>query len=245
MQLKLRLCICYVASWESGQWLQAHPSFNTGTILDNSAFRLAASLRLGAPCCVPHRCQCGTMVDPYGHHGLSCLHSAGRRYRHASLNDIIRRALVSVGVPAILEPNGLVRDNGKRPDGMSLIPWKMGRPLVWDATCVYTLASTHLPMTKSGAGNAASTAEDLKRRKYGTLGRGYIFVPFGVETLGPWGPSAKGFFKDICKKLFDTTSDQKAGSYFAQRISIAIQRGNAASLLGTLPSGSDLLHSLH
>ncbi|KAJ0179217.1 hypothetical protein K1T71_004929 [Dendrolimus kikuchii] len=200
-----------VANWESGQWLQAHPSFYNNTLLDNTTFRLAASLRLGAPCCVPHHCQCGVMVDRFGHHGLSCLKSAGRRSRHASLNDIIRRALVSVGVPAILEPNGLVRDDGKRPDGMSLVPWKMGRPLVWDATCVDTLAPSHLPMTESGAGNAAASAEDVKRRKYGALGRGYIFVPFGVETLGPWGPSAKSFFKDICKKLFDTTLQNLCG----------------------------------
>jgi hypothetical protein len=38
----------------------------------------------------------------------------------------------------------------------------------------------------------------------------------------------------IAKRLVDVSRDQKAGSFFAQRISIAIQRGNAASLLDTL-----------
>ncbi|PZC71223.1 hypothetical protein B5X24_HaOG213914, partial [Helicoverpa armigera] len=33
--------------------------------------------------------------------------------------------------------------------------------------------------------------------------------------------------------------DQRAGLFFGQRISIAIQRGNAASLLGTFPEDSD------
>ncbi|XP_061706793.1 uncharacterized protein LOC133517477 [Cydia pomonella] len=228
------------AEWESGLWLQALPSPSIGTLIDNSTFRLAACLRLETITNVPHRCRCGAMVDSYGHHGLSCGRSAGRIPRHASINDVIRRAFVSVKVPAILEPVGSARDDGKRPDGMTLVPWKLGRPLVWDATCVDTLAPSHLPGTSSCAGRAASAAEDLKRRKYATLGSSYIFEAFGVETLGPWGPSARRLYKYLGSRLIDATGDQRAGQYFAQRISIAIQRGNAASLLGTLTIGSDL-----
>jgi hypothetical protein len=29
----------------------------------------------------------------------------------------------------------------ERPDGVTLIPWKRGRTLVWDVTCVDTLVS--------------------------------------------------------------------------------------------------------
>ncbi|KAJ8704030.1 hypothetical protein PYW07_013330 [Mythimna separata] len=39
-----------VGEWESGLWLHALPSSNLGTLLDDTTFRLAASLRLGAPC---------------------------------------------------------------------------------------------------------------------------------------------------------------------------------------------------
>lgn len=180
------------------------------------------------------------MVDILGHHGLSCVRSAGRMPRHASINDVIRRALVSARVPAVLEPSGLARDDGKRPDGMTLVPWSMGRPLVWDATCVDTLAPSHVPSTKVTAGAAASSAESLKRRKYSALGSSYMFAAFGVETLGPWGPSARRLFKDLSARLIEASGDQRAGHYFAQRISIAIQRGNTASLLGTLPIDGDL-----
>jgi hypothetical protein len=228
------------AEWESGMWLHAVPSKNLGTLMDNNTFRLSACLRLGATCVAPHRCHCGDSVNRLAHHGLSCSKSAGRMSRHASLNDIIRRAFASAGVPAVLEPTGLTRNDGRRPDGMTLIPWKMGRPLVWDATCVDTLASSHLPGTSCRAGSAADSAEGLKRRKYGAIDSGFIFEPFGVETLGPWGPSAHLLFRGLCKRLVEASHDQKAGFYLAQRISIAIQRGNAASLLGTLPPGSDL-----
>ena len=142
-------------------------------------------------------------------------------------------------MPAVLEPNGLARDDGKRPDGMSLFPWKMGRPLVWDATCVDTLAPSHLPSSACCAAAAAAAAENLKRRKYSGLVGNYIFEPFGVETLGSWGPNAHILFKDLSRRLVDASRDQKAGYYLGQRISMAIQRGNAASLLGTLPVDSD------
>ena len=178
-------------------------------------------------------------MDRLGHHGLSCSKSAGRLARHASINDIIRRALVIAGVPAVLEPNGLARDDGKRPDGMTIMPWKLGRPLVWDATCVDTLAPSHVPCTAGCAGAAATGAENLIRRKYSNLIGSYMFEPFGVETLGPWGPSAHRIFRDIAKRLVDSSRDQRAGLFLGQRISIAIQRGNAASLLGTFPADSD------
>lgn len=95
----------------------------------------------------------------------------------------------------MLELNGLTCDDGKRPDGMTLTPWKPGRPLVWDATCIDTLAPSHLPATISQAGAGAASAEDAKRRKYVGLGCDYIFAPFGVETLGPWGPGAHSLFQ--------------------------------------------------
>ena len=128
-------------SKESGVWLQALPVSSLGLRLDDDSLRVAVGLRLGTPLCVPHQCRhCGAEVDTTGHHALSCKWSAGRHHRHASLNDIIYRALSLAHVPARLEPVGLLRSDGKRPDGASLIPWKMGKPLVWDATCVDTYA---------------------------------------------------------------------------------------------------------
>lgn len=229
-----------VAQWESGLWLQALPSSKTGTLMDQNSLRLAICLRLGATCFLSHRCQCGEIVVQPGYHGLSCHRSSGRISRHANINEIIRRAFASASIPAVLEPNGLARDDGKRPDGMTLVPWSDGKCLVWDATCGDTFAPSHLPGTAQKAGAAASALENLKRRKYAVLSRDYIFEPFGVETMGPWGPGAHKIFKYLSKRLVDASGDQRAGSFLGQRISIAIQRGNAASLLGTLPIDSDL-----
>ncbi|KPJ10712.1 hypothetical protein RR48_07718 [Papilio machaon] len=170
------------ATWESGLWLQALPSPNLVTLLDNTTFSLAISLRLGLPTNHPQCCPCGSMVDRQGHHGLSCQRSAGRLSRHAALNYVVCRALVSINVPAILEPNRIARDDGKRPDGLTLVPWKSGRCLVWDATCVDTLAASYLHGTSVTTGATASEAQTRKRRKYVYLSRNYIFFPLAFET---------------------------------------------------------------
>lgn len=72
----------------------------------------------------------------------------------------------------------------------SPIHWKIGRPIVWDATCVDTLATSYFPMTEMAADNAAASVDALKRRKYEILRNSYIFAPF-VETLGPWDQLAR------------------------------------------------------
>ncbi|KPI99782.1 hypothetical protein RR46_04756 [Papilio xuthus] len=89
---------------------------------------------------------------------------------------------------------------------------------------------------------APLAAENAKACKYRGLGSEYHFVPFGVETLGPWGPSTLRLFKDISKKIIDITGDRRVGSYLGQRISLAVQRGNAASMFGTLPKGTPFNH---
>lgn len=53
------------------------------------------------------------------------------------------------------------------------------------------------------------------------------------ETMGPWGPEALKFFRELSARLLDISGD--AGCYL-----YAVQRGNAASILGALSC-----HSLH
>jgi hypothetical protein len=58
-------------------------------------------------------------VDKWGHHGLSCLKSAGRIPRRSALNDILKRTFSSVNIFCIIELYGLLREDGKRPDGVT------------------------------------------------------------------------------------------------------------------------------
>jgi len=48
------------------------------------------------------------------------------------------------------EPHGLVRSDGKRPDGLTLVPWKGGKPLAWDVTAVFLLWLIHMWQQRQG-----------------------------------------------------------------------------------------------
>ena len=50
----------------------------------------------------------------------------------------------SLDLPSMLEPRGLYRTDGKLPDGVTMIPWEMGKQLVWDVTSVDALAPSRL-----------------------------------------------------------------------------------------------------
>ena len=101
-------------------------------------------MRLGVSLCVPHKCRCGAEVDAQARHAMVCRKAPGRIARHHVMNDIVWRALNSAGVPSTKEPTGLCRHDGKRSDGLSLIKWQNGKPLVWDVTVVSTLADSYV-----------------------------------------------------------------------------------------------------
>ncbi|XP_055341435.1 uncharacterized protein LOC129590306 [Paramacrobiotus metropolitanus] len=166
-----------VARPESGKWLNALPVPSLGMLMSDESFRVAVRLRVGAPICSPHFCaDCRLPVDQYGHHGLSCKKSAGRFLRHSSLNEIIRRSLVTANIPAVLEPRGTNDEDDRRPDGVSQLPWRNGLRLAWDVTCVDTVALSNVISSSIKAGEAARKAEEEKFRKYEYLAPEYDFV---------------------------------------------------------------------
>ena len=57
-----------------------------------------------------------------------------------ALNDLIFRALIKAGASSVKEPPGLLRTDGKRPDGVTQIPWASGKCLACDVTITNTLA---------------------------------------------------------------------------------------------------------
>ena len=181
------------AQKESGAWLEALPVPSLGLHLSDNELRVVVSLRLGVPTCAEHTCACNEKVDILGTHGLKCKKSKGRFSRHHAVNDIIARALNLANLPAMLEPSGIVREDNKRPDGMTNVPWSHGRHLVWDFTCPDTLAPSHLRSTAAETGSAAKEAEERKVTKYRSIAACHTFIPVAVETLSPWVQKPKHF----------------------------------------------------
>ena len=186
-------------------------------------------LRLGAKLCEPHTCPSGVLVNCFGLHSLSCKKSSGRINRHQLLNDIIWRAFRCAGIPAIKEPIGLCRADGKRPDGLTQIPWESGKCLTWDVTVTDTLAVSNLSLSAAEAGSAL----ERKSVKYTKLTSSYDFVSLAFETIGPINSSGAEFIKALGKRIRAMTGEPRETSFLWQRISVAIQRFNGISLQGT------------
>lgn len=180
------------------------------------------------------------MVEPHGRHGLSCKLQLGRRSRHDEINNLLKRALVQAKRPAINEPSNLSRKDGKRPDGLTLTTWKNGRCLIWDTTVADTLCNSYINQTSKLAGSAAEAREFSKTLKYTELSEDYCFAPIGIETFGSWGSDGHKIVKEIGKKVMEATDEKRSAFFLFQSISIAIKRGNASCIIGTVPQSEGL-----
>ena len=102
------------------------------------------------------------------------------------------------------------------------------------------MASSYIIKTSKKAGQAASIGEKAKENKYQELSEDFFFSPISVETLGPWGEQSLDLLKDIGSRFAERTGDKRQTSYLFQRLSIAVQRGNAMSISSTLPNSKKL-----
>ena len=153
--------------------------------------------------------------------------------RHSNLNDTIWRALRRAGIQATKEPLGLLREDGKRPDGVTLIPWSRGKCVAWDVTVPDTYAASHVQQTSKCPAAAADQAAAKKRAKYQSIVQTHLFIPVAVETSGALNKEATEFLQEIGRRIEDETGDIKETAYLFQRVSVVIQRGNAISFAGT------------
>ena len=120
-------------------------------------------------------------------------------------------------------------EDAKRPDKITLIPWEDCRPLLWDFTFCNTLAQSHCARAERGPGVVANFAEDQKCRKYTSLTR----------IFGGMGDNAKVFIHKIGQRVKENSGEPRSTSFLIQRLALDVQKGNATSVLGTIPASRD------
>jgi len=76
----------------------------------------------------------------------------------------------------------LVRQDGKWPDWLILIPWQGGKSLAWNVTVVSMLAQSYVDRAATGVGKVAELAAKRKSMKYSNLPINLIFQPIAVKT---------------------------------------------------------------
>jgi hypothetical protein len=62
----------------------------------------------------------------------------------------------------------------------------------------------------------------------------YKFQHVVIESLGAYGEEAWHFIQQLDLRLCAVTQDTRSASYLLQRLSVAVQRGNAACMLGNI-----------
>ena len=121
--------------------------------------------------------------------------------RHHIINDIIWQALTKAEILSAREPTGLFRDDRKRRDGVTLIPWERGKYLAWDATIILTCAASYIS-NQSGLGrSAAEQVADRKIKKYEGLPEAFVFQPIAIEKIGRYNSSALSFIGEIGSRI--------------------------------------------
>ena len=105
--------------------------------------------------------------------------------------------------------------------------------MAWDVTIPDTFADSHVNSTSVNACAAADHAATAKSAKYINLTPTHIFVPFAIETSGAWNSQAIELAEEIGRRTSVITGNPLETLYLFQRISIAIQRGNAVSFTST------------
>ena len=116
---------------------------------------------------------------------------------------------VVISVLKTNKPTGLLRSDSKRPDGVTLAPWKCGQLLVWDATCPDTFAPSYRTHATSEPGRVAALAEDRKVDNYRDLPRSHLFCPLSIETMGAMGPRSLELVRKVGRRIALETGEPR------------------------------------
>ena len=79
---------------------------------------------------------------------------------------------------------------------------------------------------------AAEQAAIQKTDKYRELTSKYFFIPVAVETHGPFNVDGANFLSELGRRIELSSCEKLETAHIFERISIAVQRGNAASFAG-------------
>jgi len=103
----------------------------------------------------------------------------------------------------------LVGQDGKRPDGLTLIPWQGGKSLAWGVTVGSTLALSYVDRAATGVGMVAELAAERKLMKYCNLTTNLIFQPIAVKNLVEFSSSSSDFISALGQKINSVSGENK------------------------------------
>ena len=164
-----RACLLSVSSPHAASWVSVTPSEGLGLHLQPSEFQVVIKWWLGLDTLCGSICPLhpGRVLDPLGHHALTCKHGGDVVIRHNKLRDTLaetcRRAHLSIKVEA---GSNLTQDHSHISPADMLVPnWSLGKPAVFDLSGMSPLNSNVLLEAGLAAGQAARATEQRKHDK--------------------------------------------------------------------------------
>ena len=216
----------------AGLWLSALPQLSAASRFSAPEWQALLRHRTGvsltqesSPLCAA----CGSPMDPFGDHSLSCA-SAGLYRRHNRIRDTLFFLAQEAGWRPQLEP---LTTSGSRPADV-LLHSTDSKPLAVDVTIVHPLRISGSQATRDDATATASVAESAKKTANSASCRlaDWSCCPFALETTGGLGPSAS----KLCNRVARAISMRKGLSlqdptcHVQLAISVALAKGRGEML---------------
>ena len=235
-----------VSGWCASGWLQAIPCMQP-LYMPPEEFRTACKLRLGMihPQVSPiATCMCGASPDLFGTHYMACKIGNQRSIRHDHVAATLKQMLLALG--HVARVNGLQDLLPVGPAGEARVVDVYGaagplmaKAVAIDVAVVHPVCDSYVKAAAATSRATAAGREEIKMAKYGQAcdNVGISFIPAVFESYGTAGEIFEGWFKKVMKakdKIDKEMGSNKvswtahtSGAYWQQRLSVALQRGNA------------------
>ena len=223
----------------AGDWIDAIPSPSLNLHMDTRTFGVAMGYRLGLSILKPEECRattCDQQNDANGDHAMHCHDDNGLKSgRHDRIRDTIYKEAQHASLNPTKEMPGLVPTSQSRPADVYVGNWIDGQKMAFDVSVVSPTQDAILHRAVDSAAAAIDMRKSSKKHAHfdNCHSQGIFFQPLVVETFGGWDKDAVQFLKDIAR--LDARrwgkNDAIEIKQFFQRLSIVLQRGNAALLI--------------
>jgi len=170
-----------------------------------------------------------------GVHHTTCKRNGLAKVRHVLIKHTVADVARSAGFTVSIEPPNLVAGTRRKPADVGIHGLTALGPLIScvDVTVRSPTCPTYLALGQT-RGAVAAQADIDKRLKYGPQ---QAVVPFAMETYGTLSPSARFVLSALVANMIAVSPDldQETSKmqylYCLQRISVALQKGNAQMIL--------------
>ena len=232
LESKARLLSC--SSLASQAIYTAVPNAFFGTKVPTHVFEKIVQFTLGNVVGSPTCSYCGHANDANGIHQTTCQKSGLAKQRHDNVTNAFSAILTTAGLVIDHEVTGMIAGSNQRPGDIVVHNFTEAGAVPFDITIVSPTCSTHVAKGQIHC-DVANSADDDKRKKY----KGIRVHPLSFESHGLPSRGSRWFMSRCAERMtelnFDLQLDELAvltqRLYIAQRISVALQIGNARMLL--------------